>query len=293
MTFDTHHLSVFFAAFLVAVIGANTIVVQATTTTCLAGVNASFALTFNGSQSQIMPGFYAPSLDLTNSSTFAVACVPTMACAAQRALSSGCDDHQSAFEPRECRRGYYCPTYSQELPCPEGSWCPAASSAPTKCPGLNACTEKSKTPFELTGLVVLGTLLLLVISAIVWYTKCRTFSAQTGVAADFTRHGERARKRILHRGSKKALIETMQQSSSSSSSPDEEKTASASGVTIEFENISVSVKTETGEEKTILKDVSGTLQSGRVTAVIGPTGAGKTTQHNRFLFNPLFFSLLF
>jgi ATP-binding cassette subfamily B protein len=45
---------------------------------------------------------------------------------------------------------------------------------------------------------------------------------------------------------------------------------------IEFRNVSLTYKTAAGEEKTVLKDVSFTINAKTKTAIVGPTAAGKT-----------------
>lgn len=45
---------------------------------------------------------------------------------------------------------------------------------------------------------------------------------------------------------------------------------------IEFKNVSLRYKTEEGEERTILKDISFTLSANSRNAIVGPTAAGKT-----------------
>ena len=49
---------------------------------------------------------------------------------------------------------------------------------------------------------------------------------------------------------------------------------------LEWKNISLSVKTTTGESRQILKSLNGKLMPGELTAVLGPSGAGKTTLLN-------------
>lgn len=54
---------------------------------------------------------------------------------------------------------------------------------------------------------------------------------------------------------------------------------------LQFNAVSYTVNKDCGDEKTILSDISCTLQSGRVTALMGPSGAGKTTFLNMLLQN--------
>ena len=52
---------------------------------------------------------------------------------------------------------------------------------------------------------------------------------------------------------------------------------SVAGAEIIFENVSYRVKSGSGDDVTILQDVSFTLPQGRITTVTGPSGSGKTT----------------
>ncbi|CAB0029612.1 unnamed protein product [Trichogramma brassicae] len=51
-------------------------------------------------------------------------------------------------------------------------------------------------------------------------------------------------------------------------------------VDIQFQNVSYSVPIKKGKWKEILKNVSGEFRSGRLTAILGPSGAGKTSLLN-------------
>lgn len=49
---------------------------------------------------------------------------------------------------------------------------------------------------------------------------------------------------------------------------------------IKFINLTYTIKKKREEPKTLLHNVSGTFLSGKLTAVLGPSGAGKTSMLN-------------
>lgn len=49
------------------------------------------------------------------------------------------------------------------------------------------------------------------------------------------------------------------------------------GINVSWENISVKVKLGKKDSKTILHDLSGHAKQGELMAIMGPSGAGKTT----------------
>ena len=63
-----------------------------------------------------------------------------------------------------CALGYYCPDITRELPCPEGHFCKAYSTAPKRCPWLATCPAKSGSADLSLG----GFLALLLILGLLW-----------------------------------------------------------------------------------------------------------------------------
>ena len=61
--------------------------------------------------------------------------------------------------------------------------------------------------------------------------------------------------------------------------------AGGKSLAVQFSNVCYTVNKDTDEEKKILHDVSCTMHTGSLVAVMGPSGAGKTTFLNLLLQN--------
>lgn len=79
-------------------------------------------------------------------------------------------------DAQPCAPGYYCPNISAQVPCPEGHFCKAFSTAPKRCPWLATClAESGSADLSLGGFLamflILG-LLWLAYVALSAYIRC-------------------------------------------------------------------------------------------------------------------------
>ena len=179
-----------------------------------------------------------------------------------------------------CEAGFFCPSNSNRQACTPGFYCPPNTIEPLLCPPSYVCANDTKTidvcpvkyfcpygtvsPKSCFGsycprgskdapkfLVVLVAFLIAMLIYLGYYWKLK---------ADGVR--QLKRKRELDQTALKNRINEKEQL------PKLERTFN-----IEFENLGL--RLDNGVE--IMKNVSGTLYAGRTCAIMGPSGAGKTT----------------
>ncbi|KAI8820078.1 uncharacterized protein EV422DRAFT_557828 [Fimicolochytrium jonesii] len=201
---------------------------------------------------------------------------------------------RNTYEPVYCCKGFYCPTPAEVHICPEGQWCGLGSVQPEDCSLLAYCPEGSST-VRRYGILAL----LLVVVIIVSFFFCvrrrvvkkRTgkYTARLNGRAAAAKRGP-TRKKAQHAagtGKEKLLGADSPISNSNSDDtlllsddddtgvalPSRHATTLHKSFDIKFENLSLTLPTGT----TIMRNVTGHLRPGRVCAVMGPSGAGKTT----------------
>ncbi|KAI8847925.1 P-loop containing nucleoside triphosphate hydrolase protein [Chytridium lagenaria] len=202
------------------------------------------------------PGWYCPNLDPANSTTLPVYCPPSAGCAAYRLGSMPCTP-QGRFEPRVCKQGFYCPTYRQMLPCPPGYFCTTAVVMGI-CDvilffviitlKLRQGAFKSLTPGPLLGRMFRGPAYALEMRAKAANdaTEEPTFKVEAAAAV------------------KTADMETLIRAFHSAMGHRELR------MNFKFDNLALSIK---GGKK-VLEGVTGEIKSKRMTAIMGPSGAG-------------------
>lgn len=161
-----------------------------------------------------------------------------------------------------CSKGHYCPTPSQQLICPQGYFCPPASIEPRKCSVLASCPEGSERYFH-WGALLLLLIILPVMAGGSWiYRK----SSQK-----YHQHHQQQLQQL-----KQSAVELADLSPSSPSpSPSSQLIIeSVPRMDIKFANLAAAIQVN-GQEKMIVSDVSGHFKSGRLIAVMGPSGAGQ------------------
>ena len=158
-----------------------------------------------------------------------------------------CPGNLSLLEcPQPCPAGYYCPTATSLLPCPKGSYCPEGSSEPTTCGILSfPCEETTSIPRYWIFLFAVLIVPIGLCGLVLFYTWLHE------------------RKRKL---SKKSII------SSPCLSLCMEKPSE--GIHVDFDGLEYRLDPK---KPPILQEVSGRCRPGKVMAVMGPSGAGKTT----------------
>ncbi|KAI8611099.1 P-loop containing nucleoside triphosphate hydrolase protein [Chytriomyces sp. MP71] len=181
-----------------------------------------------------------------------------------------------------CPAGFYCPDYNLVLPCPKGSFCLTGSSAPTPCQFLSICgmgtvIEKHYGILLLSILADLAIIVYFVASYLrsVWAAKgfrspIRRFQKDSGV------HDEKettalVRKNTLNSNDIAKNITALTAGFHKGLEGNET-------LSMNYDFDSLSLRLPDGKE--ILQGVTGSIKAGRMTAIMGPSGAGKTTFMN-------------
>lgn len=242
-----------------------------------------------------MPGFYCPNLDTQNTSTYPVYCPPLPDCALDRILGDECDDVQSPFEPQLCPKRYYCPTPHQKIRCPEGYFCFAGFMQPRKCDEwFGYCPEGSKRQFYYGSFIFFALSSIVVIVAVIVYRKqClvaelefgETTANSSSVVTPNTMEMQRTMS-MFRAMSSPQFTSRFQHVDVLLKGFDKARLLSGHGnepLTFQFDHLGVEVKLQDGTKKQLLRDVSGRMCPGKVTAILGPSGAGKTVFMNAML----------
>ncbi|KAI9229623.1 MAG: hypothetical protein DHS80DRAFT_13664 [Piptocephalis tieghemiana] len=246
---------------------------------------------YSGGQPQIIsntfdcaPRFYCPNTTSSNPQSLPQVCPPTQECAVSRLYQLWCPA-QGQFEPVVCPRGFYCPDTKTILPCPKGYFCPAGTVEPRSCGGINVCEEGTIGRYEITSIVILIIVDVLLFSSI-FYMKWR------GNRMDRKRQNQSN----LRTKRTSALVSGFRRASHipSSSNPNALETSASSkesamdelkdkGNSFHFDFTFDRLGLTLPSGKRILRGVTGGLYSGKFTAIMGPSGAGKTTFLNVLL----------
>lgn len=205
-----------------------------------------------------------------------------------------------------CPAGSYCSDPQQIEKCPKGNFCRQGSTEPKPCPPLARCHRGASIPEQdLGALIVVLLLLCSALFVVALYERRNRVRKQAAimrksVAARSRKVGLRLRhftegsvnmvRKRLHLGGTAAVGASINRLPSSDGdyedNDDEELLGTSSAeapieekeftITFSFKNLGLKLKPKLGG-KTILKGVTGEIKSHHVTAVMGPSGAGKTT----------------
>ncbi|KAI9335097.1 hypothetical protein BDR26DRAFT_805095 [Obelidium mucronatum] len=228
------------------------------------------------------PGFFCPFLDISNPGTYPVGCPPTGSCFLTRTYGFACKYPQGVFEPMVCPQGFYCPNYKTVVPCPQGHYCLSGQTTPTPCEFLSVCNVGTviQQHYGLLLLVAMGDVFLFVVYILLRLREHRL--TRTGTFTFIPRSSKLKdddSKKPMARGSKKDLDAT---------EIDANIVALTAGfhkglddhddlkMNYEFDGLSLTLP----DGKMVLQGVSGSIHAGRMTAIMGPSGAGKTTFMN-------------
>ncbi|KAJ3111510.1 hypothetical protein HDU96_005641 [Phlyctochytrium bullatum] len=203
-----------------------------------------------------------------------------------------------------CLTGFYCPDYKTILPCPEGYYCPTGVTTPIKCQPLSSCPAGSslETHYGLLLIAIAIDVVLFIAVLIKRILEVRRaglplsaiLPPSIGNLAQKLRAGRRKRR-------KAADVEATARADRKEREPvtmeiedvgeiqkmDERVQQLVAGfraamggrdATMEFSFSRLGLTLPSG--KTVLEGVSGQIRSGRMTAIMGPSGAGKTTFMN-------------
>jgi len=156
---------------------------------------------------------------------------------------------ENSQQPAYCCEGWYCETSSEARPCEKGKWCPLGSVKPKTCfgLGLSQCPERTiKAPKW--GIIIVF-VVFFVIVAILFGIKNKVRKIK------YTKYNNLLQHFMDEKERPKAV------------SIDHKK------FDIKFEKLGLVLPSKVE----IMKDVSGEFKAGRTCAIMGPSGAGKTT----------------
>eukprot|EP00004_Rigifila_ramosa_P017043 TRINITY_DN4105_c0_g1_i1.p1 TRINITY_DN4105_c0_g1~~TRINITY_DN4105_c0_g1_i1.p1 ORF type:complete len:1713 (+),score=349.96 TRINITY_DN4105_c0_g1_i1:412-5139(+) len=190
-------------------------------------------------------------------------------------------------EKKECNAGMYCPSGtaawqlcparytcrdpSQLQICPKGHYCPTGSTEPYPCRPLSFCPEGSEIDGDLTALIVYFVGPFFVYAAWKLYRnyrdKKRSVDEKVFLEKEMNSRPSAVNSRIIQPSETAALLGNRRLV---------EATLQPKSFTVEFqvENLGLKLK---GSGHPVLQGVYGTIKASSVTAVMGPSGAGKTT----------------
>ncbi|KAL6769007.1 hypothetical protein ACKKBF_B17105 [Auxenochlorella protothecoides x Auxenochlorella symbiontica] len=169
----------------------------------------------------------------------------------------------SSTPSTQCAGGTYCPSPGLALPCPKGSFCKPGSKDPSPCPFLTSCPPgSSKAALSWTGFILLAGILLGLLAA-----YC-TAEALMRMAQRRQLHTQEARDRLW-----KLLNPLFAPHHRRGEGSFRAFNSIRPRLHIEFRNLGL----ELHDGRTILSGVTGRFEHSKVSAVMGPSGAGKTT----------------
>eukprot|EP01040_Poterioochromonas_malhamensis_P016556 gene16556-18824_t len=223
-------------------------------------------------------GYYCPLYDASNSSTYPVQCAATDDCLLDRLATDFCS-RQGRYEPVLCEEGKYCPTPTEQIKCPADHFCPIGQSEPRKCGSLTSCPAGSSKRTDLSSLLAVfltdfGVIMIWLLRRMIkHYNKEKDSVTPRANEDDNQKQLEEGGPRTISTDTLK-LCEGFNRAQ-----------GSLPPMQLKFEGMSLTIppKDQSTKAKTILKGVTGSIEPGKVTAIMGPSGAGKTTFLNTIL----------
>ncbi|CAI2169630.1 3148_t:CDS:10 [Funneliformis geosporum] len=155
---------------------------------------------------------------------------------------------ENSAQPVFCCAGYYCNADATEINiCPKGSFCAIGTVDPVPCHNLAYCPEGSRRAnrYYILALVILAAIVI----AILFAVNNKADELKTKKYRGLLKNNEQ---KMSHEKSLDPVNKTFD---------------------IEFENLELVLPPDI----TIMKGVTGKLSHGRTCAIMGPSGAGKTT----------------
>ncbi|KAJ3413486.1 hypothetical protein HDV05_007931 [Chytridiales sp. JEL 0842] len=217
-------------------------------------------------------------------------CPPQPECGFARLTTGGRCLPQGIFEPVPCYGGFYCPDPKTMLVCPAGYQCPTGSFEPIKCQFLSSCPEGTLIESHYGLLVIVLVFDLLIAALLLSQRIAELRRAQLPWFAILPTHVQRWFKLLSAGGETTAKTESKKKKKKKENAGDnalESKTSLVSAfkksfhstpldLELKFERLSLTLP----NGNRILQGVTGKIVSGRMTAIMGPSGAGKTTFMN-------------
>ncbi|TPX35033.1 hypothetical protein SmJEL517_g02426 [Synchytrium microbalum] len=234
-----------------------------------------------------LPHFYCPYVNDTVWYSLPQVCPSDTDCVVSRLTGIPCEP-QGRFEPTICRNGTYCPDFRTQITCPQGYFCPTGSIAPNKCSIMSSCPEGSRTQVFYGGMVFCLLIDLVMIGAF-FYLRSIERKRVKKLEKGFSAKASRRRSHLAHSMFNATQIRPGVALDDGSSVAPGLKDVSVLvdafkrgmnhqelAIGFKFEDMGCTLKTG----KVILQGVTGEIKPGRLTAIMGPSGAGKTTFMN-------------
>ncbi|KAJ3312242.1 hypothetical protein HDV04_003285 [Boothiomyces sp. JEL0838] len=253
-------------------------------------------------------GFFCPNTTASDPASFPRICPPSVECSILRLAGDECAP-QGPLEPTVCPHGYYCPDQNTKLVCPEHHFCPTGTVQPISCGALSICKEGSRTQFAFDGVMTVGIIDLLLVAfyyLVTWRKKVTSREkkpllekkvtaapVETVVGEKLVADKEEALSEVTSEGTpeKEVLSDVTTQAVEKEVAVDIpvaedmdslvqafHKGLNGREIAMDFKFENMGLTLPSG--KTILQGVSGSIKSSRMTAIMGPSGAGKTTFMN-------------
>ncbi|CAB4034314.1 ABC transporter G family member 24, partial [Paramuricea clavata] len=179
------------------------------------------------------------------------------------------------FYPERCLEGYYCPNTTTRLGCPAGHFCRQGSQQPVKCMAISSCGEGEVSPNTLyVGLIINSCLLGAFFLVLLYFNNRRSFHFYFDL---YFRRIRGTRKLSQRYNLKDGFRLAISRLGLSNHSEDDETSVRKDSYNISFEKLSLTLTSGENKGKVLLQGVTGEINAGEVTAVLGPSGAGKTT----------------
>lgn len=238
---------------------------------------------FGGSLSSdptCLKGYYCPSVIADQIPP--TQCMPSTECALTRLLGKPCIDGPNItntyftngsfgamgkYEPILCPPGYYCENQQKIDKCPQGYFCPTGTVFPKKCDLVASCPIGSTAQVSYTGIVcilILDAALAAIYAYQYWFDRKNVKKVETVLPLSIM---SQVRESVLGVASPKTSKETL--------ADNFRKAMNGRDLRMHFlcENLGFALPTG----KVVLQGVSGKISAGKMTAIMGPSGAGKTT----------------
>ncbi|KAJ3201040.1 hypothetical protein HDU67_001638, partial [Dinochytrium kinnereticum] len=247
---------------------------------------------FENASKDCGPGFFCPYYELGNPSTQPVACPADPTCQYFRISGVSCMP-QGRYEPIPCITGNYCPNPRTILPCPPGHFCPRGTVKPIKCQFLSLCPAGTTIQAHY-GLLLIMLSIDVLIALVLFFKRIRELKRANQplysifpsfIVARFSRQQEKRQRNDPAGTALKIRDETFVDMNEAikvetrvTKLVDGVREALGKDLRMDFSFSDLSLRLPSGV--TVLQGVSGEIKAGRMTAIMGPSGAGKTTFMN-------------